>query len=207
MSTNRRGTWGAKGKGPNGRNLCFCGCGREVVEPARTTFEQSCYTKWRERYDPAYQRMLVHDRDHGVCSICGVDTKARQREATETAHLWRWLARRHAEALFGRGELPRLPWDTGMEPRAWSECWAWSCRWVDEDIERVFGPGIGTTHTWEADHIVPVIEGGGECDISNLRTLCLPCHRAETAKLARRRADARKAAKAKQDKQLQFSAT
>ena len=36
---------------------------------------------------------------------------------------------------------------------------------------------------WDADHIVPVSEGGGECDLSNLRTLCLKCHRAVTAAL------------------------
>src|SRR5581483_9528362 len=29
---------------------------------------------------------------------------------------------------------------------------------------------------WDADHIVPVIEGGGECDLDNIRTLCLRCH-------------------------------
>lgn len=54
------------------------------------------------------------------------------------------------------------------------------------------GLSLGSGHTWEADHILPVVEGGGECDLSNLRTLCLPCHRAETAKLAARRAAARR---------------
>lgn len=39
---------------------------------------------------------------------------------------------------------------------------------------------------WDADHIVPVIEGGGECDLSNLRTLCLKCHRSATAALRSR---------------------
>src|SRR3954471_14940499 len=39
---------------------------------------------------------------------------------------------------------------------------------------------------WDADHIVPVIEGGGECDLANIRTLCLHCHRATTAALRRR---------------------
>ena len=29
---------------------------------------------------------------------------------------------------------------------------------------------------WQADHIVPVAEGGGECSLANLRTLCTPCH-------------------------------
>lgn len=40
---------------------------------------------------------------------------------------------------------------------------------------------------WDADHIVPVVEGGGECDLSNMRTLCLKCHRLVTAQLRERR--------------------
>ena len=36
---------------------------------------------------------------------------------------------------------------------------------------------------WDADHILPVAEGGGQCDLGNLRTLCLPCHREVTAQL------------------------
>jgi 5-methylcytosine-specific restriction enzyme A len=40
---------------------------------------------------------------------------------------------------------------------------------------------------WDADHIVPVVEGGGECDLGNLRTLCLRCHREATTLLRERR--------------------
>ena len=40
---------------------------------------------------------------------------------------------------------------------------------------------------WEADHIVPLVEGGSY-GLENLRTLCVPCHKLETAALARRRA-------------------
>ncbi len=40
---------------------------------------------------------------------------------------------------------------------------------------------------WDADHIVPVVEGGGECDLENIRTLCLKCHRKATAELRKRR--------------------
>lgn len=42
---------------------------------------------------------------------------------------------------------------------------------------------------WDADHIVPVAEGGGECDLSNMRTLCLKCHRMCTAQLRERMRD------------------
>src|SRR6266853_5884308 len=39
---------------------------------------------------------------------------------------------------------------------------------------------------WDADHIAPVVEGGGECDLSNVRTLCLKCHAKATAALRER---------------------
>jgi 5-methylcytosine-specific restriction endonuclease McrA len=29
---------------------------------------------------------------------------------------------------------------------------------------------------WEADHIIPVADGGGECGLENYRLLCRPCH-------------------------------
>jgi 5-methylcytosine-specific restriction protein A len=43
--------------------------------------------------------------------------------------------------------------------------------------------GIRRKSLWDADHIMPVAEGGGECDLNNLRTLCLICHRRETSAL------------------------
>jgi 5-methylcytosine-specific restriction endonuclease McrA len=39
---------------------------------------------------------------------------------------------------------------------------------------------------WDADHILPVAEGGGECDLDNIRTLCLRCHRSVTQQLRER---------------------
>jgi hypothetical protein len=39
---------------------------------------------------------------------------------------------------------------------------------------------------WDADHILAVAEGGGECDLDNLRTLCLWCHMEATAELRKR---------------------
>lgn len=39
---------------------------------------------------------------------------------------------------------------------------------------------------WDADHILAVAEGGGQCDLDNLRTLCVPCHRQQTASLRQR---------------------
>lgn len=50
---------------------------------------------------------------------------------------------------------------------------------------------------WQADHIVPVVEGGGSCGLENLRTLCWRCHRQETRKLRARLSRRRRVKKAK----------
>ena len=33
---------------------------------------------------------------------------------------------------------------------------------------------------WDADHIIPVKEGGGQCGLENIRTLCFVCHKEVT---------------------------
>jgi 5-methylcytosine-specific restriction protein A len=65
--------------------------------------------------------------------------------------------------------------------------------WRNEEHRLQWGPYYGRgSSLWDADHIVPVSEGGGVCGMENYRTLCLRCHRIETALLAGRLADRRK---------------
>lgn len=35
---------------------------------------------------------------------------------------------------------------------------------------------------WDADHIIPVKDGGGLCGLDNIRTLCIMCHKNVTYK-------------------------
>ena len=51
---------------------------------------------------------------------------------------------------------------------------------------RDWGAPPNRSSLWDADHIVPVVLGGGQCDLSNMRTLCLRCHREATAALRRK---------------------
>jgi 5-methylcytosine-specific restriction protein A len=53
-------------------------------------------------------------------------------------------------------------------------------------LERWGLKSISRKTLWDADHIVPVVEGGGECDLDNIRTLCVVCHRGQTLDLRRR---------------------
>lgn len=61
---------------------------------------------------------------------------------------------------------------------------------LKEEFLRLYKIPFGRVSSdfWDADHIVPVIEGGGECTLENMRTRCIPCHKQETATLAKRRA-------------------
>jgi len=52
-------------------------------------------------------------------------------------------------------------------------------------------PSRSSSVFWDADHITPVVEGGGGCGLSKHRTLCIPCHQEETARLAARLAESR----------------
>jgi 5-methylcytosine-specific restriction endonuclease McrA len=53
-------------------------------------------------------------------------------------------------------------------------------------IRKKYKIGPKRVTLWDVDHITPVIEGGGECGLDQLRTLCVLCHRKETAKLRKR---------------------
>lgn len=98
----------------------------------------------------------VQRRDHGVCALCGADAGYVARV------LWRLSQRPYYHNPDGidAANLIRAQWGRRGSDRGYS--------------------------LWEADHIVPVAEGGGGCDLDGYRTLCVPCHRAESAKLAKR---------------------
>ena len=49
----------------------------------------------------------------------------------------------------------------------------------------------GRAGRFEVDHIVPVVKGGAMWELSNLQTLCRPCHFAKTrAELSRPKTEA-----------------
>ena len=56
------------------------------------------------------------------------------------------------------------------------------------ELKRLIDSGVisrGRKSWWEADHILPVREGG-DSNLENVRTLCIPCHRDVTRTLRAR---------------------
>jgi 5-methylcytosine-specific restriction endonuclease McrA len=161
-------------KGPNGRALCRQ-CSTEVPVGRRTFCSEGCVDGWRVKTDPTFMRQAVLHRDRGICAECGTDTLAIEQDI------------RNVQAM-----------DT-TDHKAAPPRWKRPPGYIDgreharASVLRLHGinPATSRTSFWDADHKVPVIEGGGECDLDNIRTLCIPCHQRVTAELAARRADAR----------------
>ena len=109
-----------------------------------------------------YARRRVWERDNGVCALCGCDAGLADRI------------------------MARLYWPNGRSPDHMKAmellCAAWG---------KAPSYGYRVSSSWEADHIVPLAEGGTNA-LENYRTLCLPCHKSETRALAGRRAAARR---------------
>ncbi len=181
----RRQPWKHRGIDPaTGRKFCFCGCGQPVGPRRKSSAGPECVKWWRSHSDANHIRVCVEERDKGVCALCGRDTEKLKRE---------W-----ATAL-GAYEAEKSKGYSDEYLKAWRRPhWTQVIRiyWDKPDLPL---PPAGfpkeDRRWWEADHIVPVIEGGGGCDYTGYRTLCIPCHKSETAKLAARRAQRRAASK------------
>ncbi len=154
-------------RGPNGRALCRCGCGREVGKGRRTFYSEACVEAWRLKTDPGFVRDKVWQRDHGICARCGLDTEEEQKRLQGL-----WVAWRNSDY---RGR-----------------------RVAHEALQQALQPyGLDTPcrSLWEAHHVKPVSEGGGECGLDGYETLCLKCHKRETREWHRAKARERRAAK------------
>lgn len=157
------------------RKLICRWCGKDVKPPRRSWCSQECVDHYLIRSSPAEVRRQIVKRDHGVCALCRFDCEG----AEDLNNRWR-----------------RVPGLTAREQRGLARELFY---YLKARGFRITGPPErwhNSTSLWEADHIVPVAEGGGQCDLSNYRTLCQPCHRAETTALQRRlghlRTEARK---------------
>lgn len=167
VKTNNR-SYRVHHRGPNGRGLCRK-CGEEVPQGRRSYCSNECYEAWLMMTSSQYKRKAVYARDRGVCSGCGIDTNALK------------------QAQPKQPSGPLSPDDYRHAMQAYRT--ARDAYWQDL---RAKGFDAVSGHLWEADHILAVADGGGECDLNNYQTLCIPCHRKKTAELVARLAQERR---------------
>ncbi len=143
-------------------------CGGKAEPPRRYWCSDGCVREYQS-FEPAILRRRCWERDRGFCRACHRDIGELERRLRVLSDLY-WK----------RGGRT---WGGKEDPAAWQR----GIRWM-KLLRRL---KVDHRHLWEADHRIPVVEGGPNC-LANLRTLCLPCHRLETKKLAARRAQARR---------------
>lgn len=180
--------------GSNGRPSCR-NCKGDVTPPKRAWCDDlACKENWLLRVSgQAGCRAICWARDRGVCSACGLDTGAVEREYADAC-----------SAAF-RAELDRLVGDTSGLHHATVRALRYRHSSEAERRARICPEGVRIADRhgvpwkrlidhralWEAHHVTPIVEGGDHFDPGNIVTMCILCHKAETAKLAGRRAKSR----------------
>ena len=156
-------------------------CGGEVTPPRRTWCSQACVEEWWVRSSGSHVRKRVHERDRGVCAACGYDADAAYKLLRDAA--WE-------DCRLGGGQWV-------MQRGSYCSHWLKEERWARQFprfhalAEQMGIPmrrrDVVNTSLWEADHVVPVSEGGGCCGLEGFQTLCWRCHLEETRRLTQRR--------------------
>ena len=123
----------------------------------------------------AFARRSLFKREQGVCRQCGLNT----------IHLRRMLENAYTMFVRLQGSV-----EANLTMRRVHLL-------INAPVPNASGWGGDVyvcSDLWNADHIVPLAEGGKLCDPDNLRTLCVWCHRKETSLLAARLAKTRRVA-------------
>ncbi|CAI9284011.1 unnamed protein product [Lactuca saligna] len=127
-----------------------------------------CHEEYRLRTSNRLLRKMLAQIEHGVCTNCHLDCRKLVKNIKPLS-----LEKRRE---FIMREAPKLAARKNALEKLISD------------------PTEG--NAWHADHIVPVYQGGGECRLENMRTLCIACHADVTlAQCCERRSERAKAKK------------
>jgi len=188
-------------KNPDGITICSCGCGLIPKPPRRNWFSNACVEWWRERNDPGYIRQQVLKRDKGICAECKLDCVALQKSVRHAKEVLRASWPDSGSRKFRKDGN----WNKPFLREKYNRCLVIWQRWKSKRLQaarnrleryRAQGWDLHRKTFWDAEHSTPVIEGGGQCSLDLILTLCTSCHKKSTKALAKRRAERRREAKA-----------
>ncbi|GEM49159.1 HNH endonuclease [Deinococcus cellulosilyticus] len=154
----------------NGNRLCRL-CSTPLSGRRRSWCSQDCQDHWLIRSMPSFARKKVFERDRGVCAECGVDAHTRDSRIARQVR----AEEKRVKAILSPQQLKQH---------------------LQSHLQQVateFGLDTPKMMGWQMDHIVAVEDGGGECGLENLQTLCTVCHKKKSKAQAAVRSRKRKA--------------
>jgi hypothetical protein len=187
------------------RSSC-CLCSGPIPPPRRSFCCDECVHSHSLRTSGAHVRKAVAIRDKGVCAMCRVDAAAAHASARKAVAAAVAAARGSgglrgsvARGSVGKDRVGRGGGGNGPKGGSGADAADHAAAALRASV--AFGPfescarltlgrrpRVSAGSFWQADHLVPVAEGGGCCGMENLRTLCAPCHAQVTAGQAAGRA-------------------
>ncbi|CAE7899600.1 Zranb3 [Symbiodinium sp. KB8] len=147
--------------------------------------EMFCAGPCRARYfgkrSGASLRRQLFELERGVCQRCGLDCHG----------LWQNLKSSNSSWLEELQKHSRMAAESNSAQSAALHTLLSHLTRFDSESPDDFKLTEGSL--WQADHILPVWQGGGACGLENLQTLCASCHSLKTSEETKQRAKARAA--------------
>lgn len=119
----------------------------------------NCRKEYFIRKSSTSIRRLIYERDEGICASCNLDTKEMMREIERMKYVSledkiEYFIKKNPNLIQYTSQLKRI----------------------------ILDPKGTEGYLWQADHILPVMKGGGIASFDNLQTLCIFCHLEKTKK-------------------------
>lgn len=140
--------------------------------------------------DPSRWLLIKGPNGHNLCRFCQEEVKPPRRtfcSGAKTRYSRRKINGIWTKGVYQAGHGCVHEWCLRNSPRYAREAV------FDRDQGKCThcGTQYPRRGTWQADHIIPVVEGGGECGLEGFQTLCLECHKKKTKEEKNRRSAAK----------------
>lgn len=138
------------------------------------------------KIDSSRWRLIKGPNGRNLCRFCQIEVKSPRRtfcSGAKTRYSRRKINSIWTKVIYRQGDGCVHEWCLRNSPKYARE----TVFDRDQGICKSCGSKNSRNGKWQADHIIPVFAGGGECGLSNYQTLCIRCHGEKTKRESKNR--------------------